>query len=124
MSERLDEKLARIRAGDFGPRDFIIVGRTTPRPVSDAEGSPTEGFRPLADYRADMKRVIDSDLVGIMLTSLSTAEVLTREAAYASSSVTPAVRLNDASDIWFARGSSYGHQPAAPFRTARLDRVH
>ena len=133
MSKRLDEKLARVRADDYRPSDFIIAdakdgdmafGRATPGPEADAEGNPTGRFRPLADYRADMKRVIDSDLVDIMLTSLSTAEVLTREGAYAASPVTPAIRLNDASDIWFARGASYRQQPAAPFRTARLDRVH
>lgn len=133
MTKRLDEKLARIRAGNYSPRDFVIAdakdgdmafGCTAPGAKADANGTPTGRFRPIADYRADMRRVIASDLVDIMLTSLSSAEVLTREDAYAGSPVTPAIRLNDASDIWFARGSSYRHQAAAPFRTARLDRVH
>ena len=133
MTRRLDEKLARIRGGAYTPRDFVIAdakdadmafGCATPGPETDAEGRPTGRFRPLADYRADIVRVLGSDLVDIMLTSLSTAEILTREGAFAASSATPAVRLNDAGDIWLARGATYRHQPAMPFRTARLHRVH
>jgi DhnA family fructose-bisphosphate aldolase class Ia len=133
MTKRLDEKLARIRTGAHTPRDFIIAdakdgdmafGCATPGPQLDADGRPTGRFKPLSAYRADMKRVLDSDLVDIMLTSLSTAEILTREGAYSASSATAAVRLNDAGDIWLARGSKYRHEPAAPFRTARLHRVH
>jgi DhnA family fructose-bisphosphate aldolase class Ia len=66
---------------------------------------------------------MESDLVDIMLTSLSTAEILTQQGAYANTEITPAIRLNDTTDIWVGRGASYSSQPALPFRTARLDRV-
>lgn len=130
--KRLDHKLARIRAGDYTPRDFIIAdakdgdmafGVAVAGPDRDGDGLPTGRLKPLQAYRDDMVRVVRSDLVDIMLTSLSTAEHLREIGAYAGSAVTPAIRLNDTSDIWAARGAQYKARPAAPFRTARLDRV-
>jgi len=40
---------------------------------------------------------------------------VSRRLDFDSAPITPAVRLNDASDIWFARGASYKPRPAAPF---------
>jgi DhnA family fructose-bisphosphate aldolase class Ia len=128
----MDQKLARIRAGAYTPQDFIIAdakdadmafGVATAGPEIGADGRPTGRMRPLQPYRDDMVRMIDSGLIDIMLTSLASCEVLTHAGAYADSDVTPAVRLNDGTDIWVARGAAYKHAPTAPFRTARLDRV-
>lgn len=126
MTKRMDQKLARIRAGAYKPTDFIIAdakdgdmafGCATP-------GKAAEGrMKPLAAYRADMVKVVESDLVDILLVSLSTAEVLTGQGVFGRTDITPAVRLNDTSDIWQARGGSYPKRPALPFRTARLDRA-
>ena len=80
-------------------------------------------YNPIQVYRDDMRKIMDSDLVDIMLTSLSSAEVLTQQGAYANTEITPAVRLNDTTDIWVGRGAAYESHPALPFRTARLDRV-
>lgn len=130
--KRLDRKLARIRSGNYRPQDFIIAdakdadmafGTATAGPVLDDHGKPTGRFKPLKIYRDDMERMIDADLVDIMLTSLSSAEYLARRGAYRATEVTAAVRLNDTSDIWVGRGANYKQQPVAPFRTARLDRV-
>ena len=81
-------------------------------------------YNPIQVYRDDMLKIMESDLVDIMLTSLSSAEVLTQQGAYANTEITPAVRLNDTTDIWVGRGAAYESQPALPFRTARLDRVN
>jgi len=129
---RLDQKLARIRAGAYRAADFIIAdakdgdmafGLASPGPELDAEGRATGRMKPLRAYRDDMERIIRADLVDIMLTSLSSAEYLSRRGAYAETEVTPAGRLNDGSDIWFARGAEYKRLPMVPFRSARLDRV-
>jgi hypothetical protein len=80
-------------------------------------------MKPLQAYRDDMLRVIESDLVDIMLTSVSGAEYLTGVDALGASPITQAIRVNDSSDIWNPRGANYKTGPAAPFRTARLDRV-
>ncbi len=130
--KRLDEKLARIQAGTYQPTDFIIAdakdadmsfGSATPGPEVNEGGQPTGRMKPLQAYRDDMLRVIESDLVDIMLTSVSGAEYLTGLDALGSSPITQAIRVNDSSDIWNPRGANYKTGPAAPFRTARLDRV-
>ena len=132
LVKRLDRKLAAIQGGAYTPRDFIIadakdgdmaLGTSVAGPELDAEGRPTGRLRPLQAYRDGMLKMVESDLVDIMLTSLSSAEYLAAKAVFADSQVTPAVRLNDGSDIWHWRGANYRHLPAVPFRTARLDRV-
>ncbi len=128
----LDEKLARIRDGAYKPTDFIIadakdgdmaLGASAPGPHYDDNNQPTDRMRPIAEYRAGMREMTESGLVDIMLTSVSSAEVLTDNGTYADTRVTPAVRLNDATDIWSHRGATYRASPAEPFRTARLDRA-
>ena len=125
----LDRKLAHIRAGQYVQADFIIAdakdgdmgfGAGAPGPVYDQDNQPTDRMRRVADYRAGMCDMVRSGLVDIMLTSVSSAEALHANGAYADTSVTPAVRLNDTTDIWSLRGSAYRTLQARPFRTARL----
>ena len=120
MTKRMDLKLARIKSGAYTPADFIIAdakdgdmafGVATPGRAADGR------LKPLRAYRDDMKAVVDSDLVDIMLVSLSSAEVLTQNGVFANTGITTAVRLNDTSD------GTYPKSPAVPFRTARLDRA-
>ena len=126
MTKRLDRKLATIRAGNYKPTDFIIADA---KDGDMAFGCATAGkaadgrFKPLRAYRDDMIKVTRSDLVDIMLMSVSSAEVLTREGVFAHTDVTPAVRYNDTTDIWHPRGAVYGKSPALPFRTALLERT-
>lgn len=126
MTKRLDQKLARIRTGQYSPTDFIIADA---KDGDMAFGCATPGkgpdgrMKPLAAYRDDMAKVTASDLADIMLMSVSSAEVLLRRGTFAQTGVTPAVRLNDTTDIWHPRGATYAQSPALPFRTARLDRA-
>src|SRR5262249_2714730 len=54
----------------------------------------------------------------------STSEVLTlKKRLFEHSSVTPAVRVNDTTDIHMLRGSRYHAAPSLPFRTATLDHI-
>ena len=126
----LDTKLAAIRAGTYAPKDFIIAdakdgdmgfGRTGPGPLrSNGPARDRGGLKTKAEYLAAMTEMTDSGLVDIMLTSLSTAEVLSEAKLFAKSPVTSAIRLNDTTDIWSQRGSSYKDHPSQPFRTARI----
>ena len=126
MSKRLDRKLAAIRAGAYAPQDFIIADA---KDGDMAFGCATAGvgpdgrMKPIRAYRDDMVKVVESDLADIMLMSVSSAEVLTREGAFAHTDVTPAVRYNDTTDIWHPRGGSYAQSAALPFRTAVLERT-
>ncbi len=130
--KKLDRKLARIRSGDYRPADFIIAdakdgdmggGAAAPGPVLNEDGGPSGRMKPAAAYRDAMKEMTVSGLADIMLMSLSSAEALVAENAFDGHDITPAVRLNDTTDIWGFRGASYRDHAARPFRTARLDRA-
>ena len=123
----LNQKLDRIRGGAYRPQDFIIAD------AKDGDmggGAGAMGIdqktglaHPAAVYRSAMKEVVASDLVDIMLMSLASAEALAADGVFAASDVTPAVRLNEGTDIWGHRGADYRNHQARPFRTARLDRA-
>jgi len=70
-----------------------------------------------------MRDMTSSGLVDIMLMSASSAEQLSSEGLFAQSPVTPAVRMNDTSDIWVGRGAKYRDEPSQPFSTADLESV-
>lgn len=126
-TKRMNQKLDRIRNGAYRPVDFIIADAKD----GDMGGGAgamgldpkTAVAKPISIYRSAMKDMIASDLVDIMLMSLSSAEALAADDAYSGYAVTPAVRLNDGTDIWGLRGANYRAHPARPFRTARLDRA-
>jgi hypothetical protein len=130
MQKSLDRKLARILA-DPSCRDFILAdakdadmafGLSAPGRSPEHHAGEAR-FRTLAEYRQLMREIVAQGLVDIMLMSASSNEVLTiDERLFDNSRVTPAIRANDATDIWLAGGSGrYGRQPSRPFRTATID---
>ena len=121
----LDSKLAKIRAGKYKPTDFIIAdakdgdmghGRMAPGP---SRSEPRLKSKP--EYLAAMTEMTKSGLVDIMLMSASSAEVLVAKKLFSKSKVTAAIRLNDTSDIWGLRGSTYKATPSHPFRSANIN---
>ncbi len=130
MEKSLDRKLARILK-DRSCNDFIIAdakdgdmayGLSAPGQSPENYGSEAK-FKTLDEYRQQIREVIAQGLVDIVLMSASTNEVLTlREGLFENSPLTPAIRANDATDIWLAgAGAVYGSEPSRPFRTATLD---
>jgi hypothetical protein len=131
-AKTLDQKLARIRAGAYTPKDFIIAdakdaemawGTMAPGPARTAEGAIAHGTGDRAAYLQAMREMTRSGLVDIMLVSASGQEILVGEGLYETSGVTPAARYNDTTDIWYPRGGAYGTAPSHPFRSARLARM-
>jgi hypothetical protein len=128
---RLDQKLARIRAGQYTRADFIIAdakdgdmgpSMTSCGPKRNKDGSFTRNYtRP--EFLANIRAVIEQDIVDIMLTSASNMEALIDSGAYRDSAVKPAIRANDTTDVWVCRGATYAKQASRPFRTASLARV-
>jgi hypothetical protein len=127
----LDEKLARIRDGTYKPIDFIIAdakdadmsfGLSAPGPARTADGK-SDRIRTRSDYLGAMRAMVCENLVDIMLTSASSIQALVEDGLFANSRVTPAVRLNDATDIWHPRGGRYGDLPSRPFMSVSLSRV-
>lgn len=128
---RMDDKLAKIRAGNYARGDFIIADAkdgdmgpsiTSTGPRRRADGT-VDGFRTRAEFLDEIQAIVEQDVVDIMLLSASNLEVLTERGVFAHSKVKPAIRANDTTDVWVCRGATYAKQPSRPFRTANLARV-
>jgi hypothetical protein len=123
----LDAKLARITSGKYKPADFIVADAKDPE-MSAGVSSPGpkdlhdegKGFHTVETFRQAIVDVVKHGVVDIMLVAASSLEPIAAKGVFKKSHVTPAIRANDATDIWRARGSSYGKEMARPFRTANL----
>jgi len=134
IKQRLLNKLEKIKSGQYETTDFIIAdakdgdmafGITAPGPVAaDISGPPREQkYKTRHEYLTNMKAMAESELIDILLLSASSAEQLTRDNVFEQTDVTCAVRLNDTTDIWSARGSSYRESASQPFATVDLPTV-
>lgn len=130
--KHLDRKLDAIRSGRYTPADFILadakdadmaMGLTSPARLRDAAGGLLAGHTGRAAYLDAMRAMVRDGDIDILLASASSAERLAGEGLFTGSPVTPAVRYNDATDIWFQRGARYAAGPSRPFRSARLSQV-
>ena len=127
-NKTLDAKLAAIRAGRYKPTDFVIadakdgdIGFGVSAPGPDP-ARPGLSKRRAAHLQA-ISEMTRSGLVDIMLLSASTAERLNNEGLFSASPVTPAIRLNDTTDIWSARGGRYKETPSRHHRTALVEQA-
>jgi len=129
--KRLDQKLARIRAGKYKPTDFIIADAkdgdmgpslTSSGPNRAKDGSWTR-HRTLAEFLDQIRAIVKQDVLDIMLMSASNLEILNGEKVFQKSAIQPAIRANDTTDIWRLRGATYHNTPSIPFRSANLSRV-
>ncbi|MCS6849610.1 MAG: hypothetical protein NZ700_00395, partial [Gemmataceae bacterium] len=132
MNKSLDLKLARIHADPHGSKDFILADAKD-ADMALAIGAPGKSpeaysgelrYRSLQEFRDIIVEIVEQKLVDIMLMSASTSEILTlHRRLFDHSPVTPAVRVNDTTDIHILRGGSYASAPSLPFRTATLDHI-
>jgi len=130
MSKSLDRKLRAIHADPCGSKEFILADA---KDADMAFGIGAPGQSPerhdgevrqktLAEYREQIRQVIRQGVVDIVLMSASTSELLTlRERLFDDSSITPAIRANDTTDIFAFRGSRIPEEPSRPFRSAAID---
>ena len=126
---RLDDKLHSIRRGTYTRRDFIIADAkdgdmgpslTSTGPARDSDGNYSR-HRTRDEFLGEIRLIIEQDVVDIMLASVSNIERLRETGAFRGSGVTPAIRANDATDIWVCRGATYATQPSRGYRSADLD---
>jgi hypothetical protein len=132
MQKSLDTKLAAIHADPSGCREFILADA---KDADMAFGIGAPGLSPerhdselkyktLAEYRDQIRQIINQGVVDIVLMSASTSEQLTiRERLFEGSHVTPATRANDATDVHIPRGGKVHLEAARPFRTATIDHM-
>ncbi|TWT39896.1 fructose-bisphosphate aldolase [Thalassoglobus neptunius] len=137
MQKSLDAKLESIHSDPANSNEFIIAdakdadmgfGIAAPgrrHSSNNRDGDKDRGkfpFKSLEEYREQIRQVIRQGVVDIVLMSASTSEILCqKERLFDNSHVTPAIRANDATDIFVFRGSTIPNEPAQPFRTALLD---
>jgi hypothetical protein len=131
MKPRLEKKLAALRA-DLNCGQFILAdakdadmawGVASPGlPYPPRDSGPT--YRSIADFRDQIREVVKQGAVDVMLASASTMSVLAHgERLFDSNDVTPAIRANDATDIWLPRGGRYREEPSRPFASCFIEEV-
>ena len=128
MMKSLDAKLSEIHADPAGSKAFILADA---KDADMATGLAATGTDPqtrkrrtLAQYREQIRKVISQGSVDIVLMSASTNELLNiNERLFDRSTITPAARANDTTDIHLPSGGRYAQEPSRPFRTALLDHI-
>ena len=136
IEKSLDAKLRSIHADPSGSREFIIAdakdadmafGMAAPGILPGRSPEDHQGelpFKTLAQYRDQIRQVIEQGIVDIVLMSASTCEQLAiQERRFVNSTVTPAARANDATDVHLPRGGRVHLEPARPFRSANIDHM-
>jgi hypothetical protein len=128
MEKSFDRKLAEIQNNPHS-RAFILVDAKDPDLAwgisctgeKRRPGSSKPAFKSKQEFYEDIRLLVQQAALDMVLASISTMDVLARqEGLFLDSPVTPAVRYNDTSDIWHARGSSYAEAASRPFASSSL----
>ena len=127
MAKYLDTKLKKITSGKYTPKDFIVADAKDPEMSGGASSTgprdladESKGFHSVEHFRQTVVDMVKKGNIDIMLVAASSLEMIAKTGIFKKSNVTPAIRANDATDIWRARHSSYAKEMARPFRTANL----
>ena len=126
----LDDKLKNIRTDNYKPSDFIIAdakdadmggGRRAPGFIREKNGLLTNKPASYHSYLLKMEEMTKSEMVDVMLMSMTSAERLVNKKIFDNNPVTPAVRLNDTTCIWgLLRNGDYTKHQSRPFATTQL----
>ena len=129
MTKRYTEKLARLRAGMGRKGDYMIAdakdsdvtgGVPATGPRRDASGQIV-GARTRPEFLDQIRKVIDQDVVDIMLTSAGNMDVLASGGAFDGRAIQPAFRANETTCVWAnIRHAGYAKTPSRPYRGADL----
>ncbi|HUC86396.1 MAG TPA: hypothetical protein VL970_14470 [Candidatus Acidoferrales bacterium] len=129
MKPGLVKKLNAIRENP-STREFILADA---RDADMAWGVPSPGqvypqppngrkLRTMPEFHEQIRAVARQGIVDIVLASQSTMSLLAhRERLFESLDVTPAVRINDTTDVWCPRGGQYRKFPSAPFASGFIE---
>ena len=126
---RLDGKLARIRSGAYSRANFVLAAALDLEMGPGIQGAGPDRSGQSGKWRTreafidGVEAVIKQDVVDIMLTRPPISNAWSARDAFAGTGVKPAIRANDATDIWGVRGATYATKPSRPFRSASLSRV-
>lgn len=127
MNKSLDRRLQAIRSDSAG-KHFILVDAKDP---NETWGLSSTGrrkinkngteYKTLQEFYEDIRVLVKQATLDVMLTSVLTMDILGREEQlFKNSPVTPAVRMNQSTEIWTPRGGIYGKFPSRPFSAATV----
>src|SRR5215469_4083607 len=129
MKPNLIKKLKQIRE-KHSSREFVLADD---RDADMAWGIPSPGkvypppgegarYRTIPEFHEAIRAVARQGIVDIVLASQSTMSLIAhRERIFDSLETTPAVRINDATDIWATRGNQYRKFPSMPFASGYIE---
>ena len=120
MKKSLDAKLADL-CGNPNSDAFIIAYAADPD-MSKGLATLTDATPSIQAFYDDLTDLIEQAKIDVLLTSVSTMDVLAREKRlFDTSPVTPAVRANDTTDLWDATGAEYTALPSRPFASPTIE---
>jgi len=127
MNLKLQKKLASLRK-NINSGEFILADA---KDANMAYGIPSPGviretgqYRSMGDFRRSMVEIVRQKEIDILLASVSQLSFLEKEwAVFSKSGVTPAIRMNDTTDVWVGRSAAYRNFPSRPFSTSTLEDV-
>jgi len=108
-----------------GPRGYLARTGARPTRFSPEVWTRDEfGYRNLPEFLDIIREITQQGLIDIMLMSAYVNEQLTiKEGLFKTSTVTPAARANDTTDVWAVRHGCYTREPSRPFRSATIDQI-
>ena len=96
-------------------------GRRAPGFIREKNGLLTNKPATYQSYLLKMEEMTKSEMVDVMLMSMTSAERLVNKKIFDNNPVTPAVRLNDTTCIWgLLRNGDYTKHQSRPFATTQL----
>jgi hypothetical protein len=115
---------AGMGATEHGRPEFARAQGGSARAATGEGGawSTSARYQSMPDYREQIREIVRQGDIDIMLASVSTMSILAhRERLFDAGDVTPAIRANDATDVWIPRGGRYRESPSLPFATCYLE---
>ncbi len=120
MKKSLDAKLADIRNNSNS--DAFIIAYAADPDMSKGLATLTDATPSIQAYYDDLVDITEQAKIDVLLTSVSTMDVLAREKRlFNTSPVTPAIRANDTTDLWDATGAEYTSLPSRPFASPTIE---
>ena len=120
MKKSLDTKLADIRSNPNS--DAFIIAYAADPDMSKGLATLTDATPTIQAFYDDLVDITEQAKIDVLLTSVSTMDVLAREKRiFDTSPVTPAVRANDTTDLWDATGAAYTSLPSRPFASPTIE---
>ena len=120
MEKSLDVKLADIRSNPNS--DAFIIAYAADPDMSKGIATLTDATPSIQAFYDDLVDLIEQAKIDVLLTSVSTMDILAREKRlFDTSPVTPAVRANDTTDLWDATGAEYTSLPSRPFASPTIE---